>query len=201
MTHFCEKWGRKRGSGERYLCSTDVSWQFILIVTPIALIQTAAILEKHCNEGFELLSAMKQAWQNNGDGNMHGAGLCSLHFTLTNPSSLDINENNRAYSETDAPSPIICQALFTISAFWLVFIFNFSLIECFLFIGLQKKSLRLSAFFNLVCSCQLHYYTHNHRYRRTNADTKIIALLWGDNSDYDRVHIWPTTNPNISCVL
>lgn len=76
---------------------------------------------------FEVLSAMKQAWQNNGDGNMHRAGLCSLHFTLINPSSLDINENNRAYSETDAPSPIICQALFTISAFWLVFIFQFLL--------------------------------------------------------------------------
>lgn len=58
---------------------------------------------------------------------MHGAGLCSLHFTLTNPSSLDINENNRAYSETDDPSPIFCQALFTISAFCLVFIFQFLL--------------------------------------------------------------------------
>lgn len=77
--------------------------------------------------------------------------------------------------------------------------FNFSLIECLLFIGLQKKSLRLSAFFNLLCACQLHY-THNHRYRRTNADAKIIALLWGVNSDYDRVHTWSTSNPNISCV-
>lgn len=144
---------------------------------------------------------MKQAWQNNGNGNMHGAGLCSLHFTLTNPSSLDINENNRAYSETDAPSPIICQALFTISAFWLVFIFQFLLDRVPPFHWITKKSqLRLLAFFNLLCACQLHY-THNHRYRRTNADAKIIALLWGDNSDYDRVHTWSISKPNISCVL
>ncbi len=100
------------------------------------------------------------------------------HYTPTNLSSLDTNENNRAYSEMDAPfvNPVICETLSTISPFLSHTRLSFSpWWSASLSLDYEEKSLRLSKLCIVVCASQLNCIL-----------TAIITIL------QLRVCAWPT---------
>lgn len=142
-------------------CFTAEIWKLNVLIIPVTLTQTAHLTDNMIIcwwiWGWVWHETSLTEWQRS---NEHDAALCLFHSTPSSLHSVDINENNKHRSATDAPSMSTLVFVRGQSAvpnfFCRAFVFQFLLDGVLHIYWITKKnSLRLSWLCNLICAIQL----------------------------------------------